>query len=149
MPAPRPGRRQCLIGLAGSLILFHLRPAVADTEAQAVLARVLGVHDALWGGVELTLPRLAETGYVVPLTVAVDSPMTPLDHVQELVVLAPSNPQPEVFRAFLGPHNGVARVHTRIRLAVSQPVLAAARLSDGRWQAAAAEVEVTVGGCNP
>ena len=59
------------------------------------------------------------------------------------------NPLPRILDVELGPYNGRARVATRIRLAVSQQVRAVAVMSDGTLWSAAADVEVTVGGCDP
>jgi sulfur-oxidizing protein SoxY len=47
----------------------------------------------------------------------------------------------------LGPWSGRAEVSTRVRLAGSQQLLALARLSDGQFRYAAAEVIVTESAC--
>lgn len=148
--SPQGTRRRVLAGLAAGLLLLRVRPAAAAApDLAAALQELFGDRVPSAGRVRLTLPRLAETGYVVPVTVEVDSPMTPEDHVRSIHLFAQDNPQPRVLDAYLGPHNGRALVSSRIRLAVSQQVLAVAQLSDGSLHAATAEVEVTVGGCNP
>jgi sulfur-oxidizing protein SoxY len=47
----------------------------------------------------------------------------------------------------LGPWSGRAEISTRVRLAGSQQLLALARLSDGQFRYAAAEVIVTESAC--
>ena len=66
-----------------------------------------------------------------PVTVSVDSPMTPGDHVVAIAVFNERNPQREVAQFTLGPRAGRAQVGTRIRLPTSQQLVAVARLSDG------------------
>ena len=50
-------------------------------------------------------------------------------------------------RAELGPRAGRAQVSTRIRLADSQKVVAIAKLSDGSFWSATADVVVTLAAC--
>jgi sulfur-oxidizing protein SoxY len=57
------------------------------------------------------------------------------------------NPLPEVAEFQLGPRAGRARVATRIRLATSQRVVAAARLSDGSVWTRTVDVLVTLAAC--
>ncbi len=147
---PRPDRREALRVLGGGAILLVWRPACAAApELISALRDAFGTTVITEARVSLRLPRLAESGYVVPVTVTVDSPMSATDYVRSIHVFAQDNPQPRVFDAFLGPHNARASVSSRIRLAVSQQVLAVAVMSDGSLWSASAEVEVTVGGCNP
>ena len=88
-----------------------------------------------------------ENGNTVPVTVAVDSPMTADDHVVAIGLFNERNPQSEVATFALGPHNGLARVSTRMRLATSQKVVAVARLSDGRCWQHTVDVVVTLAAC--
>ncbi len=57
------------------------------------------------------------------------------------------NPQPNIANFQLGPHNGRARVSTRIRLADSQKIVAIAKLSDGSFWSASVDVVVTLAAC--
>jgi sulfur-oxidizing protein SoxY len=97
--------------------------------------------------VTLELPKLAENGAVVPTTVSVDSPMTERDYVKAIHLFAEKNPLPRVLEVHLGPHNGRARVMTRIRVAESQNITAVAVMSDDSLWSATMQVEVTVTGC--
>lgn len=99
------------------------------------------------GKVRLDVAELVENGNGVPIAVAVDSPMTPSDHVASIAVFTAANPQPEVAEFRLGPRAGVARVGTRIRLATSQTVLAAARMSDGSVWIDTVDVLVALAAC--
>jgi sulfur-oxidizing protein SoxY len=95
----------------------------------------------------LTLPKITETGNSVPLTVAVDSPMTPAEHVLRLHLFVPGNPEPVAATYHLGVRAGKAQVSTQIRLARTQTVLALAEMSDGTVRSDAASILVTIGAC--
>jgi sulfur-oxidizing protein SoxY len=119
----------------------------APDQLQAALREAFGQRAIRDGKVTIDLPKLAESGNVVPITVSVDSPMTERDHVKSIHVFAEKNHLAPVFEAQLGPHNGRARVASRIRLATSQKVVAAALLSDDTVWSSAFEIEVTVSSC--
>jgi sulfur-oxidizing protein SoxY len=121
----------------------HATPAAMDDAVR----RVVGAARVSKGRVKLELPPLSENGNTVPLTVSVESPMTPADHVRAIHVFTELNPQPEVVSFRLGPRAGVARVATRIRLANTQTVTAIAELSDGSFWSAGAPVVVTLAAC--
>lgn len=141
-------RRRALQALAAGACLVIVRPAPgAPEELAGVLREVFGDREIREGRVTLELPRLADSGNVVPVTVSVDSPMTPQDHVKSVHLFAGKNPQPRVLDAQLGPYNGVARISSRIRIATSQPVLAVAVMSDDSLWSAAVDVVVTITGC--
>lgn len=141
-------RRRTLGLLVGAAALVVVRPARATPEELASILRGLfGERPMSAGKVQLELPKLAENGAVVPVTVSVDSPMNERDHVRRIHLFAEKNPQPRVLDIELGPHNGRARVASRIRIADSQQILAVAMLSDDSLWSAAVHVEVTVAGC--
>ena len=143
-------RRRALHALAAGACLLFVRPAVATPETlAAALRETFGDGRITPGRIKLEIPRLAENGNIVPVTITVDSPMTEQDYVASIHLFAERNPLPRVVEAELGPRNGRARIATRIRLAVSQQVLAVAMMSDGSLWSTAADVEVTVGGCDP
>ena len=95
----------------------------------------------------LELPKVADNGNSVPLSVVVDSPMTTADYVKSIHLFAPQNPRPVIARYFLNPHSGRAEIHTRIRLAATQQVTALAALNDGSFRRANAKVIVAVAAC--
>lgn len=114
---------------------------------QEALRRVVGDAKVNKGRVKLTLPPLIDNGNSVPLTVAVDSPMTGADHVEAIHVLTEKNPLPDVVSVALGPRAGRATFTTRVRLADTQTVTAIARMSDGSFWSDGAEVVVTLSAC--
>ena len=101
-------RRSFLAGaaLVGVLPMASAR-ATPDAMAAAI-KEVVGGAVIREGKVKLDLPPLVENGNTVPLTVSVESPMTPADHVKAIHVFNEKNPQPHVFDARLGPRNGRA-----------------------------------------
>ena len=134
--------------LAAGAGLLIVRPLnAAPDQLQAALRETFGQRAIRDGKVTIDLPKLAESGNVVPITVSVESPMTERDHVRSIHVFAEKNHLAPVFEAQLGPYNGRARVASRIRLATSQKVVAAALLSDDTVWSAAFEIEVTVSSC--
>ena len=131
-----------------ALAWLRIAPARATpVEMAAAMRAIFGDVPIRSDRVRIEIPQIAENGNVVPITVTVESPMTPADHVQSIYLFAEENPLPHIVEMVLGPHNGRARVSTRIRLALSQHVVAIAKLSDGSLWSAAAEVEVTSAGC--
>jgi sulfur-oxidizing protein SoxY len=147
-PAPfaAPLRRRCV---AGGLVAVALaRPAGATPESlAAAIGDFAGEAPIGSGKVRLDVPPLLENGNAVPLTVAVDSPMTPEDHVRRIAVFNERNPQPHVVIARIGPRTGRATISTRIRLATSQRLVAVAEMSDGTFWSDSAQVVVTLAAC--
>ncbi len=146
--------RRRFLGLAGSAAvlgtvpLVTLRPAEATPASMtAAIRTVVGEAAVRTGKVKLDVPPLVENGNTVPLTVNVASPMAPEDHVRSIHIFNEKNPQPNIGNFHLGPHSGRAQVSTRIRLADSQKIVAIARLSDGSFWSASADVVVTLAAC--
>jgi sulfur-oxidizing protein SoxY len=144
-------RREFLAGAAAGLglgALVTVVPAHATPqEMQDAIRKVVGSASVAKGRVKLELPPLSENGNTVPLTVSVESAMTPAEHVRAIHVFTELNPQPEVVTFRLGPRAGRARVSTRIRLANTQTVTAIGELSDGSFWSATAAVVVTLAAC--
>ena len=99
------------------------------------------------GRVRLELPRIAESGHSVPMTVRVDSPMTAAEHVRAVHLIAERNPMRDMASFQLGPHSARAEVGSHIRLNGSQRVVAIAELSDGSFWSDAVEIEVREAAC--
>jgi sulfur-oxidizing protein SoxY len=146
--ATDPGRRRALSLIAGAACLLIVRPARATPEdLAAALTETFGSRPITPGKVTLELPKLAENGAIVPVSVSVDSPMTEQSHVKRIYLFAEKNPLPRIVEFELGPHNGRARVASRIRIADSQHITAVAVMNDDSLWSAAVQVEVTVTGC--
>jgi sulfur-oxidizing protein SoxY len=134
-------------GLAGAIGLLLVRPAGATPEAMADAIAGFAEGEIVEGRVTLEIPLLVENGNSVPLTVSVESPMTPEDHVEAIAVFNERNPLPDIARFHIGPESGVAKVAVRIRLNDSQRVIAVARMSDGSLWSGSAQVIVTAPAC--
>jgi sulfur-oxidizing protein SoxY len=137
-----------VIGGLGAVRIFAVSPAVATPETLATAIREVTGSSALQSGkIKLDIAPLVENGNSVSVTVNVDSPLTPADHVKSIYILNEKNPQPNVASFHLGPRAGRASVTTRIRLADSQMVVAIAKMSDGSLWSDRAEVIVTIAAC--
>jgi sulfur-oxidizing protein SoxY len=134
--------------LAGGLLLVSMRPADATPASmRAAIRNVIGDVEIGKGKVTLDIPSLVENGNAVPMTVAVESPMTASNYVKTIHVFNEKNPQPNVISIHLGPRAGKASISTRIRLADSQRVVAIAQMSDGSVWSNEVNVIVTLAAC--
>jgi sulfur-oxidizing protein SoxY len=143
-------RRQVLaIGAGvGTTVFFDgPPPAFADNGASEAIKAFTGGKTPADGRVRLDLPEIAENGNTVPMSVAVDSPMTEQSYVSDVLVVSDGNPRPAVVTFHFTPASGVAEANTRIRLAQTQNVTAVAKMSDCSFFAASKQVKVTIGGC--
>jgi sulfur-oxidizing protein SoxY len=137
-------RRDVLLA-AGAVLV---RPAHAtSSEMEAAIRGYADGRPVTRGKVKLEVPTLVENGNAVPVTVTVDSPMSPAAHVTGIAIFNDRNPQRDVVRFTLTPRSGRAQVSTRIRLATSQQLVAVARLSDGSYWSDAVDVLVTLAAC--
>ncbi|MEI7968058.1 MAG: thiosulfate oxidation carrier protein SoxY [Betaproteobacteria bacterium] len=143
------GRRRALVAAGGAWLLgVTPLPVSASPETlAAAIAAVTGGKPLQDGGLVLELPRIADDGNVVAMTVRADSPQTAEDHVRVLHVFSEQNPVTALARFHLGPVCPRAEVGTRIRLARTQRVVAVAEMSDGSFRSAVAQVEVTISAC--
>ena len=121
--------------------------ALRKAALQEAMRKVVGDAQLRRGRVKLDLPPLVENGNSVPLTVTVESPMTPADHVRVIHVFTEKNPQPNVISAWLGPRAGRATVTARARIADTGMVIAIAQLSDGSFWSDSVAVVVTLSAC--
>jgi sulfur-oxidizing protein SoxY len=143
-------RRTLLRQLGTAGLLWALWPSVplASPEiVQQAIRQRIGDREPQPGGMTLTLPKIAETGNSVPLTVTVDSSMSAEDHVLRIHLFVPGNPEPVASTYHLGVRAGRAQISTQIRLARTQTVLALAEMSDGSVRSDAASIVVTLGAC--
>ena len=147
--SPDPPTRRLVLFTAAGLGLAPFAPPAAATPAamDEAIRMLVGKATVKRGRVKLELPPIVENGNTVPLTVAVDSPMSESDHVTGIHIFNEKNPQPYISAFGLGPRAGRAAVSTRIRLADSQQVVAIARLSDGSFWSDSADVIVTLAAC--
>ncbi len=136
------------LGAAGLLLaLWPAAPLASPETVQRAVRQRIGDREPHPGGMTLALPKIAETGNSVPLTVTVDSSMSAEDHVLRIHLFVPGNPEPVASTYHLGVRAGRAQISTQIRLARTQTVLALAEMSDGSVRSDAASIVVTLGAC--
>jgi sulfur-oxidizing protein SoxY len=123
------------------------RAALRQAVFQEAIRKVTGDAPVNRGRVKLDLPPLIDNGNAVPLSVAVESPMTPADHVKAIYVFTEKNPQPNVIGVHLGPRAGRAHIATRARIADTGTVIAIAQMSDGSFWSDSVAVVVTLSAC--
>jgi sulfur-oxidizing protein SoxY len=146
----RPTRRDLLGAIAGAGIVsvICIEPSRATpVSMKAAIRNVVGEASVKKGKVRIDVPPLVENGNLVSLTIDVDSPMTPQDHVKAIHVFNELNPQPNVISVRIGPRAGRAKISTRFRLADTQTIVAIAEMSDGSFYSASADVVVTLAAC--
>ncbi len=134
-------RRNILVLGTGACAAIGLSglPAFASLTDDAITA-ITGGADVGEGAVSLTAPEIAENGNTVPISV--DAP-----GALAITLFADGNPVPNVATFNFGPMAASRSATTRIRLAGTQNVIALAKMEDGSFQMAKAEVKVTIGGC--
>ena len=154
MPDVNPAlTRRSILAAAGSTVLSgltsRLHPAHADTASvQEAIKKRLGDRPLQQGRITLELPLIAQDGNTVPLSISVESPMTPEDYVEAVYVLAEKNPWPEVMTFHFTPRSGKAEASARIRLAMTQNVIAVAHMSNGSADMTETFVKVLIAGCS-
>ncbi len=144
-------RREVLVaagyaGFAGVAVLSPQGAHASDEELELVkqfTGRTATESDRL----RLVMPASFPTGYTVPMSIEIDSPMTDADHVRQIRVFAPQNPLIEVASFQFAPQRSLPRVSTRIRLAKPQHVVAVAEMNDGALLMTKAWVRVATNGC--
>ncbi len=134
-------RRKMLVIGSGTLAAASMAglPAFASLTDDAIAAFTGGAETGE-GGVTITAPEIAENGNTVPISVSAPG-------AASIMVLADGNPTPAVATFNFGPLAASHSASTRIRLAGTQNVVAVAKMQDGSFQMAKANVKVTIGGC--
>lgn len=142
-------RREVLVLGAGALAVGAVGslPDTAWAKGAEEIAKFTGGKTPTMGRVKLKAPEIAENGNTVPISFAVDSPMTDSDSVVSVLVLADGNPRPGVATFHFSTMSGKASASTRIRLAKTQNVIAVAKMSDGSFFMDKKVIKVTIGGC--
>lgn len=141
--------RRALLGAGlGMATILIVRPAAATPDGmEAAIRQFADGASITRDRVLLDIPVLVENGNSVPLVVSVESPMTEADHVTTIALFNQRNPLPEIALFLLGPRSGRAWVSTRIRLGDSQTIVAVAKMKDGSFWSASAELIVTLPAC--
>ncbi len=116
-------------------------------DAEETIAAFLGPGPYARGAARLVIPDYVDNGASVPVTVEIDSAMTPQDHPRVAHLVAHANPNPQVVSVWFTPENGRAAFSTRIRLERSQRLTLVAQMNDGRLLREDVEVEIAMGAC--
>ena len=142
-------RRSILtLGAAGLTLAALPLSAGAETEDfDRVKAELFGDREIRDGRVNVELPPIAENGNSVSIDITVDSPMTNADHVRQIVILSPVNPEALIAKFSLTPASGKAAVSTRIRMSGSQGIEVIAEMSDGSHWSGTKQTIVTLAAC--
>lgn len=158
MPLPADevlNRRELVLGATAAAALAAymtgLGPAAAQsrplTAWEDALRKIIGDAKPTDGQIKLDVPDVAENGNTVPFTVTAESPMSQLDFVRAIHVLATENPIPTIATFHFTPQSGVATVSSRVRLSKTQDLVIVAAHSTGRMVMQRRTVRVTIGGC--
>ena len=118
-----------------------------EEDMRVAIGAFVGSKPVTKGRVKLVVPPLVDNGNTVAISVDVDTPMTEADHVKAIRIFSERNPEPVVLSVRLGPRAGRASVHTRVRLADTQTLVAVAEMSDGTFWAGSAQTVVTIASC--
>ena len=92
-------RATLVLGVGGAALTvlgWNGRAQAGAKEAAEQIAKFTGGKTATQGKISIELPEIAENGNTVPLSVAVDAPMTADNYVSEVMVVAEGNPNPGV-----------------------------------------------------
>lgn len=122
-------------------------PSERSAEFKEVFAKLVGNAAPVEGKITVDLPETADNGNFVPITIAVNGPMTETDYVSAIHLLSTANPHAHVATFHLSPLNAVARVQSRMRLAKTQDVIVLAVKSGGEMLISTTGVKVLIGGC--
>lgn len=148
------GRRDVLLGTGAAALVAAFLRAIPEARAseksaqfKAALKAILGDATPVNGGIEMNLPEAVENGDYVPLSLAVESPMTEENHVKAIHLLSTANPRADVATYHFTLLSGKARITSRMRLAKTQEVIAIAELSNGTFLMSGRNVDVKIGGC--
>ena len=143
-------RRTFIASSAAIMTTVMVRP-VAALAQRSVLTTLVNQYAAggavREGRVKFDIAPLVDNGNTVPIEITVDSPMTNDQHVVGIAVFNEKNPQNDVAQFTLTPLSGRARVATRMRLAVTQQLVAVAKMNDGSCWTHTVDVLVTVSSC--
>lgn len=113
----------------------------ANLKIEDTFERVLGESKPIESDkIKFKLPRIAENGAVVPITVT-----SSLENVESISILVEKNPVPLIASFTLSPEIDTY-VSARIKMAETSDVIALVK-TDENYYTARQNVKVTIGGC--
>ena len=99
------------------------------------------------GLVALEAPKRAEDAAIVPISMGVNLPADDKRSLRVLTLVIDENPAPVAGTFTVGPHSGVTKISTRVRVNTYSYVRAVAELSDGKLYGVKSYVKAS-GGCS-
>ena len=137
-----------VITTVGSSLLIPFRAAAdwpadkfTENKLQVTLDKLFGKQEIVeTKKIKLKLPRIAENGAVVPITVS-----SSLKNVESIYILVEKNPVPLAAHFILRPELD-AFVSARLKMAETCDVIAIVKSADNLYRAKQM-VKVTIGGC--
>ncbi|MEM7078328.1 MAG: thiosulfate oxidation carrier protein SoxY [Pseudomonadota bacterium] len=137
-------RRLLRAGLGAGVLVSTTSIRAWEANQLDLLNRFYDQPPRLDDAVRLKIPALAENGNSVRLQVEV---VSAAEQLRGIEIYAPLNPEPLLARFQFSRFTASSNVHTRIRIAAEQDVIAVARFADGPSIAAAAHIVVTEAAC--
>jgi sulfur-oxidizing protein SoxY len=134
-------RRNALAMGTGAFAFAGLSPFPAFASlADDAIAALVGNAEFGEGLINLIAPEIAENGSSVLIEVSAQG-------ASSITLFGDGNPEPIIATMNFGPLSPTRGASTRVRLHQTQNVIAVAKMENGSWQRASAEVKVTIGGC--
>lgn len=140
-------KRRRFVQTAAAIAVVGVRPVYAALPAIPSLDAWLAGRTPRFERIRLAIPAIADNGFAVPMRVSVDGPFAPGPYVKAIRLFSETNPVPDMAVFEFPVPIERAEIESRIRLAGTQQVVAAAEMTDGRVYAVATEVIVTLAGC--
>ena len=140
-------KRRRLMQAAAAIAIVGARPVHAALPAIPSLDAWLAGRTPAFERIKLGIPAIADNGFAVPMRVSVAGPFAPGPYVKAIRLFSETNPVPDMAVFEFPVPIERAEIESRIRLAGTQQVVAAAEMTDGRVYAVATEVIVTLAGC--
>jgi len=133
-------RRDALVLGVGGLAVLPFGSAAIAAPGDAEIAEFTGGAAVGEGDLAIEAPELAENGNFVQIEITAPG-------AEEVMLVAPENPDIVVFHLSFGPKAAGNRFKTRVRMAKTQDLVLTARAPDGTFTQVRRNVKVTAGGC--
>ncbi len=137
----------CLLTSAMASSLFPLESLAGPDKVASRIADITNGKQFSDIDIYLDMPEIAENGNQVKIVFEIESPMSEVEHVKTVYVLADGNPEPDVAKFNFTPAMGACGATTRMRLSKTQNVIVLAEMANGLFAKADTKVKVTIGGC--
>jgi sulfur-oxidizing protein SoxY len=134
-------RRKLLsLGISSMALLAFGKLHAAAKGASSAIEKITNGGSVGEGKIDLIAPEIAENGNSVPIEFSAPG-------ATSVTILADGNPDAVVATFNFGKLNPTRSASTRVRLSQTQNVIVLAKMEDGSFQKAQANIKVTIGGC--